>query len=267
LFTPVAWGDSDGFFNLWYKTNLTDGSLTYSDVSATSTNPVNPNNPDMAQVWPSTGWQLWQANLPTTASTNLKVSELGLAEGEHITALRFEYGSVEIGFTTLNGSLTALQSDKPSGRSTSIDWTPLPTDRFYSAEAALASGLRPATYLVTCPQGLLPPEVISSSVSAHIARNLVLTEEDSDDVATTVIQPFTLPPDDYAPRSENSIAHWQSPYSYGPYTSPRLPLPRTGDASTLMLGLVGITALLAGSKVLAGAYRRRRQSRDMQTLI
>ncbi|MDR0459513.1 MAG: hypothetical protein LBG68_03485, partial [Coriobacteriales bacterium] len=97
VFTPVAWGDSDGLFNLWYQTNYTDGSKSYSDVTALGSNPDNPNNPNRTQVWPSLGWQLWQANIPTTSSSNLKVVDLGLAADEYITALRFEYGSVEVG--------------------------------------------------------------------------------------------------------------------------------------------------------------------------
>ena len=41
--------------------------------------------------------------MPTTEATELAVADLGLEEGEHVTAIRFEYGRVEQGFTTRDG--------------------------------------------------------------------------------------------------------------------------------------------------------------------
>ena len=41
--------------------------------------------------------------MPTTEAAELAVADLGLEEGEHVTAIRFEYGRVEQGFTTRDG--------------------------------------------------------------------------------------------------------------------------------------------------------------------
>ena len=38
-----------------------------------------------------------------TEAAELAVADLGLEEGEHVTAIRFEYGRVEQGFTTRDG--------------------------------------------------------------------------------------------------------------------------------------------------------------------
>ena len=219
VYTPIVFGDTDGYFNLWYQTNRTDSSTSYSNESALSSNPHNPNNPNQTQVWPSTGWQLWQAKLSTTSSTALSVADLGLSDGEYISALRYEYGSVERGFTNLNGGLTTTQSNK-SSKPAAIDWQPQPADRFYSAAAANATGLKPATYMVSCPEAMLPPSTISSSVYANIARNYVLTDYDFDDVHTRVIEPFELAVRPYEPDAGKTVSH---------YTKPVVHLPSTGD--------------------------------------
>ncbi|MCL2136421.1 MAG: hypothetical protein FWH40_02695 [Coriobacteriia bacterium] len=245
VFTPVAWGDSDGYFNLWYQTNTTDPTIDYSDANANATNPDNPNNPDKAQVWPSKGWQLWQANIPTTQSISLPVAGLGLGEGEYISALRYEYGSVEVGFTTLNGPLSTQQTAK-TAKPAAIDWTPLMTDRFYAEGARAASGLKPASYLVACPEGMLPPTTITSSVSAYIARNIVLTDQDEDDVLTEVIEPFEL---QVAPfQVEEGI-------SQVTYAKPVNHLPLTGDTIAIYLCASAII-LMAIANVLLGLSRR-----------
>ena len=46
------------------------------------------------------GWELWKEDLPTMSSTTLDVKSLDLADDEYVTAVRFEYGRVEAGFTT-----------------------------------------------------------------------------------------------------------------------------------------------------------------------
>ncbi|MDR0459242.1 MAG: hypothetical protein LBG68_02095, partial [Coriobacteriales bacterium] len=196
---------------------------------------------------------LWQANIPTTSSSNLKVVDLGLAADEYITALRFEYGSVEVGFTTLNGPLDGLQSSK-SNKPTSIDWTPQPSDSFYAVEADAASGLKPATYLVSCPSGMLPPTTISSSVTAHIARNVVLYDDDYDDVVTTVIEPFKLSPTEYQPLQNSTITSRSLPYGR-PITSS---LPQTDDSLTTWLILVvSVCLVIGGLLCLAGQIKKR----------
>ena len=116
LWTPVVFGDIDGFFYLWYKTNLTDDSVMYHDITASDVpNPQYSNR----------GFKLWSNNGtksqaisnddPTAYSATyrmqLNVSDLGLQEGEYITALRFDFGAVEKGFTSMNKSRTTKNDE------------------------------------------------------------------------------------------------------------------------------------------------------------
>jgi len=94
LVTPVVWGDIDGLYNLWYKTNLTADDRVYADASAV--------NEDVKQRWTNEGYRLWAEGLPATERVKLMVSELGLEKDEYVTALRFEFGAVKIGFTSKN---------------------------------------------------------------------------------------------------------------------------------------------------------------------
>lgn len=109
--TPQAYKDFDGKMNVWYKTDQTPSD--YSDESgANQTLSDGHGNPWLTDESNSetlgedgrkidyTGWKLWKANVSTTEAEDLKVSDLELAEGEHVTAIRFEYGRVESGFTT-----------------------------------------------------------------------------------------------------------------------------------------------------------------------
>ena len=109
--TPQAYKDFDGKMNVWYKTDQTPSD--YSDESgANQTLSDGHGNPWLTDESNSetlgedgrkidyTGWKLWKADVSTTEADDLKVSDLELAEGEHVTAIRFEYGRVESGFTT-----------------------------------------------------------------------------------------------------------------------------------------------------------------------
>lgn len=112
--TPQAWQDYDGKVNVWYKTNETPAD--YVDPSgANATTSDGHENPwltdestadalgDDSRAIDYTGWRLWAADASATESTELKVSDLGLADGEVVVAVRFEYGRVESGFTTREG--------------------------------------------------------------------------------------------------------------------------------------------------------------------
>ena len=110
--TPQAWQDYDGKMNVWYKTNKTP--VDYKDESgANATTSDGHDNPWLTQEGASgldtdgdkrvgsyDGWKLWKAGLSTMVSTKLEVAELGLAEDEYVTGVSFEYGRVEMGFTT-----------------------------------------------------------------------------------------------------------------------------------------------------------------------
>ncbi|MDR1184204.1 MAG: hypothetical protein LBK67_05360 [Coriobacteriales bacterium] len=229
LFTPVARGDSDGFFNLWYQTNLTDTTLIYSSANAMSTNPLNVNNPDGIQNWPSVGWQLWQEALPTTSTTHLDVENLDLAPNEYITALRFEYGSVEVGFTTRDTFKQSLQTDKEL-KSVISDWSESQQDSDSGFRLLGVSELKPVTYLVTCSTALLPPTIIRNSATVNIARNVVLSDKDEDAVRTGVIQPFMMQTKSEPPTDVTALDGFDNP--------PMGSLPATGDnAMTVTRGL------------------------------
>lgn len=112
--TPQALDDYDGKMNVWYRTDKTpDDYIDESGANATlSDGHDNPWLSDEAtastlgedgRAVDFTGWRLWRADVPTTEAAELAVADLGLEEGEHVTAIRFEYGRVEQGFTTRDG--------------------------------------------------------------------------------------------------------------------------------------------------------------------
>jgi LPXTG-motif cell wall-anchored protein len=259
LFTPVAQGDTDGLFNLWYRTNLTDTSQIYSSANAMDSNPFNPNNPTGTQLWSSVGWRLWQANLSSIATTYLSVQGLGLAPDEYITALRFEYGSVEVGFTTRDTCKQALQVSKDS-KSTLSDWSvnqesaaggDIQSQVTEGASIPMPAGaLKPATYLVTCSTALLPPAMIWDSAVVNIARNAVLSDVDRDAVKTTVIEPFMVKTEPTPPTDLVTLVEFGKPRAGE--------LPATGDQG-MLIGAATITVLLVLASVF---FSRRRASKS-----
>lgn len=130
LWTPVVSNDTDGTFNLWFRTNQTDAQTVYSSASATAANPENLRADGTNRI-STVGWRLWSADLPAQERTQLSTADLGLAEDEYITGLLLEYGSVEVGFGTLE----------------------------------------PLSYLVVATEKLMDDQVIYNSVSSHITRN------------------------------------------------------------------------------------------------
>lgn len=112
--TPVAGEDHDGKMNVWYKTNKTPADhLDESGANATLSdghdNPwlADPSNSealgDDGRRIDYAGWRLWKQDVSTAAVEKLAVSDLGLEEGEVVTAIRLEYGRVEKDFTSRIG--------------------------------------------------------------------------------------------------------------------------------------------------------------------
>ena len=95
LWTPVVWGSTDGLFNVWFKTNKTNDKVTYSTATVRR-------DTHLPAAFPNTGYKLWARNLSTDRQHYLDASKLNLMEGEYITAIRYEYGGVEVGFTSMN---------------------------------------------------------------------------------------------------------------------------------------------------------------------
>lgn len=112
--TAQAHEDYDGLMNVWCKTDKTPADyIDPSGANATTSdgheNPWLSEDPngilgDDGRAVDYTGWKLWKADVSTTEATELKVADLGLAEDEHVTAIRLEYGRVEEGFATRLGS-------------------------------------------------------------------------------------------------------------------------------------------------------------------
>jgi hypothetical protein len=170
---------------------------------------------------PTTGIKLWKQNVGSDARTKLKIAELKLAKGEYLTAIRFEYGAVLKGFTSsnseranLNGehdnllkagsgailkTSAAAKSEEPvltasAKAKVNPDWTPVQGDVFYVAEAAAATGLKGASYMVTAKRAMQDEDIVSSA-SAGIAKGAV-KDLDQDAVVTKEIATFSLNPDD-----------------------------------------------------------------------
>lgn len=109
--TPVAGEDHDGKMNVWYRTNKTpadhhDESGASATLSDGHDNPwlADPSNSealgDDGRRIDYAGWRLWKQDVSTAAVEKLAVSDLGLEEGEVVTAIRLEYGRVEKDFTS-----------------------------------------------------------------------------------------------------------------------------------------------------------------------
>gem|GEM_PF-4523662 len=184
IWTPIVWGDHDGLWNLWYGTNKTDPETDYSLASAMDTNPYNPDNPERIAAYPNTGLKLLAQGLGTDQRYHFTLNDFGLGDGEYLTHLRYEYGRVEVGFTSKNYSSTSLND-----RSV-IDWTPDESTHFYS-QGALTPGyeLKGAAYLVSAAKPMTDGDIVSS-VSAHVARDVVMLARDDDKVITKVFGTF-----------------------------------------------------------------------------
>ncbi|MDR0887048.1 MAG: DUF11 domain-containing protein [Clostridiales Family XIII bacterium] len=122
FWTPIVWGDINGTYNIWYKTNKTDDTKTYSNVrdnkSATKLG--------TSQTFSNKGFKLWKENSPSADNDNkvisgqgldvryryhLLVSKLGLDADEYITAIRLEYGAVKPGFTSKNSKDKSINGE------------------------------------------------------------------------------------------------------------------------------------------------------------
>ena len=308
LWTPIVWGDVDGLFNLWYRTNLTDDGTVYSLATA---------NPEVKNpTYPNTGFKLWSANMSTTSRIRLSVADLGLAAGEYITALRFEYGAVKVGFTSMNYEKTSQNGEH---RSTShgpiflranntdvfqdapppmpagtincifgdfIDWTPVSSRPDYAADAALAAGLQPVSFLVSAARPMYEEDIINSAIS-----RIALGDQrdwDQDAVVTRLISTFGNEfPDFVLPTGTQEMSFIDNAVSLGwnvrsggsleefdffdmdiplgnlEISDPEIPttfrggsIPQTGDTSQMRLWVVLMAASAAAIVLLVVARKR-----------
>ena len=283
LWLPAVWGDVDGKMNVWYKSNNVNVNTAEIPASAREITKV----PLDQQIFPTRaedGWRLWAT---VDKSFSDKYMEEGviervflglpadLDEGDYITAIRFEYGAVKVGFTSKNylsyslngehrnsaGELMLAPDDlakvssipqvsparvqsaaaepasaekqegnffirlfaglfgkkddaesPPAAEETEaaeifgiggpndeittfdngnvVDWRPNPMNPDYSVQAKNATGLKPASYLVTALRPMENESIVSSAVS-QIARQS-LKDESVDAVVTYQLSKFTL---------------------------------------------------------------------------
>ncbi|MDR0854663.1 MAG: BspA family leucine-rich repeat surface protein [Clostridiales Family XIII bacterium] len=94
LLTPVTWGDEDGKLYVLYQTNK-----AFKGEPGIDSNPSKKN-----KNYSNKGYRLWAGPVSADSSSYLAVSDLGLAKGEYITAVRFDFGAVAVGFTSKNYS-------------------------------------------------------------------------------------------------------------------------------------------------------------------
>ena len=110
VWLPAVWGDEDGKMNVWYKSNNVKVNNDPIPASAREVTSV-PLDKQLYPTKPEDGWRLW-VTVDKSLSDKYKnegVIErvaLGLpsdlAKEDYITAIRFEYGAVKVGFTSKN---------------------------------------------------------------------------------------------------------------------------------------------------------------------
>ena len=137
LVTPLVWGDEDGKYNLWYKTNKTKEGRLNDDTKAVAEG--------VTQMWNNEGYELWKKDLRTTQRYKLMVSELELGEDEYLTGLRFEYGAVKVGFTSKNYK-SKSQNGKHRAASGALV---LPAGDLAKLDDLSTKGVKPSPAIVT----------------------------------------------------------------------------------------------------------------------
>ncbi|MDR0500553.1 MAG: hypothetical protein LBG97_04825 [Coriobacteriales bacterium] len=224
LVTPAVWGDIDGVFAVYYKTNLGAASTAATVGESTQVSP--------RESYGIDGWKRWAYFNDSASASYLSEGVIprhslelpaGMTAGEYITAVRFEYGGVRIGFTSRNtyklslnrdyrysngadayydGSIAPAWQLNSSGianpgslvqKGASADWR-VGTDRGdYSQAAMAATGLAPASYLVHAIVPMQSEDIVSSAVS-RIAKD-DMRDADQDAVLTREIVTFETSPD------------------------------------------------------------------------
>lgn len=104
--------DTNGTYNLWYQTNMTDPNTVYSAASATADNPDN-QLADGTDRISTVGWKLWKQDISTSNREQLNVDDLGLADGEYITGLMLEFGSVDVGLASTTPLTYMVKATSP----------------------------------------------------------------------------------------------------------------------------------------------------------
>lgn len=166
LTTPKVQGDYDGLLNVWYQSSASPELSETSAANATlDDGHVNPWLNEET-VLKGIGcdrrgvnfseWHLWKEGVSTDIPETLDVEDLGLQEGERITAVRLEFGRVEENFTSREGDW-----DREDLRSESD---------YISDETKTDSGLAPAVLHIDAESVASAPKV-NNSASVDLYRN------------------------------------------------------------------------------------------------
>lgn len=160
IITPRIAGDRDGVLNVWYRTDAETSAVETSSANATyneaSSNPwlddetvLNGLGKDRRAL-DYNGWHLWRESVNADNPTSLTTSNLPLQGGEHITAIRLEYGAVDADFATridlwdrsdLHDEGDSVADVQEAGQSTALI-VKLKTSEAFSDGAELANTAR-----------------------------------------------------------------------------------------------------------------------------
>ena len=217
--TPQALEDYDGKMNVWYKTDKTpedhvDESGANATLSDGHENPwlsdeaTAPTLGEDGRAVDFTGWKLWRADVPTTEATELSVADLDLPDDEHVTAIRFEYGRVESGFTTRDGGwdrdgIKDAHDDIASAEDTAKENGSRPDSSGGKAETALA----PAIVHMKATDGYTAGRALDNYARVDLFRNGGgdgLEGHDEDQVTQTA-KAVTVPPTNLDQTGRNVI--------------------------------------------------------------
>lgn len=180
--TPQAWQDHDGKLNVWYATDRTDRDFVEQDgPNATMDDAYE--NEGKARQQNYTGWHLWKAGISAADADTLEVSDLNLAEGEHVVAVRFEYGRVETGFTTRPDDSGLWSSDSLKASHDDFEGDPESQGTFEGTDGTTHQYM-PAVLTCEVTDAYVPGTDLKNEADLYLARTaygrlMEDTDEDS----------------------------------------------------------------------------------------
>lgn len=245
--TPVCFEDWDGMMAVWYQTNLND-KQDASDAlehNAMAADPDNPHNPDKVRQTDFMGWKYW-GETPTLAAETFDVDSLELADGEYVTAIRFEHGRVEAAFATRAGEWDRedlkAEDDNLQDAAASHEGSFNLADANGSTKSDERNEVRyaPAVLNVKAVSEdfFVGKTELRNAAEVGIWRNVVLNDDDDDAVAQRTRPETPSAPEDGA-------------------------MPKTGDAIVAWLPYVGLAVVAVTAVGVAVAWRRmRKHERD-----
>ena len=193
--TPVATGDFDGLYNVWYRTSPTGGIDTGEQVNATlggrhdnpwlETDEVKKLLGDDLRMVDYGDWHLWKADIPTTESVTLEAKELALLDDTAVTGIRLEYGAVSADFTTRGTAESWTREDLKDEH-----------DDLDDASAVLDSDIHGALIHMQTTSSYKPQTVLANSARVDLCRNgggSNLESHDEDRVSQRCTMPQDLP--------------------------------------------------------------------------